>query len=96
MLGVWWGQKAAEGLGAGVDKGNIRNEVTPGLSPIVQRCAAAADHTKEWTEIMSPPSPSARMKGKVAQQCCLVQTRGRGGGGRGEDAEVLFGRLGND
>lgn len=54
--------------------------MTPGLSPIEQRSAAAAEHTKEWMRIMSPPFPSARMKGKVDQQCCLVQTRGRGGG----------------
>lgn len=47
-------------------------------------------------KIMSPPFPSARMKGKVDQQCCLGQTRGTGGGGRGEDAEVPVGRLGND
>lgn len=70
--------------------------MTPRLSPIVQRSAAAYEHTKEWMKIMSPPFPSARMKGKVDQQCCLVQTRGGGGGGRGEDAEVLFGRLRND
>lgn len=70
--------------------------MTPGLSPIGQWSAAAAEHTKEWMKIISPPFASARMKGKVIQQCCLVQTRGRGGGGRGEDAEVPVGRLRND
>lgn len=79
-----------------MDKGNIGNKVTPGSSPIVQRSTAAAEDTKEWMKIMSPPFPSGRMKGKVDQQCCLVQTRGRGGGGRGEDAELLTGRLRND